>query len=270
MRKISFIMAALALVLGVTQCKKENKPVASGETQRIVLTASNGNDGSKVVVTEATTMLNLTWQDTDGIAVSSAVEGTLSYKSGEGTGIAKFEGSVTRKEGDKVTFSYGSKDVLDGVYTNQTGAVAWIQGHLYLESDAVDYKEDGVYGADGAEVEMKLPYAVLKLDLSAFGPATGSTTVNIKAGGVDVASVKDITTASKAVYVALPAAESTTYTFTGNHLAATKQNWPLNANTFYTASSHDGAAIVIVPDAVEFGDVYWATTNICATTPKDY
>lgn len=246
MRKISFIMAALALVLGVTQCKKEDKPVASGETQRIVLTASNGNDGSKVVVDETPKMLNLTWQDTDKIAASGAVEGTLAFKSDVELGTATFEGSVTRKEGETVTFSIGS---VPESFEDQTGDVTWIQNHLYLVGTA-DYNEEGVYGQD-EKVEMKLQYAVLKLDLSALGTEAG-TTVTISNASGPVATVAGVKTTVKTYYVAMPAAESTTYTFSGNDKSVEK-TWTLENNIFYTMNN-SGDAILVGPAPAISGD----------------
>ena len=251
MKKATLILAALALVLGISQCKKQEEPAQNGQKQHVVLNASFANGNSKI----AQQGTGLKWVEGDKLMVGGAGSGELTCVTCTDPTIGIFEGEITASEGT-ITFTFGAQN-----FDNQTGD---LNDAIQLTGEDT-YKPSGNYTAT-----MTMPHAVLKLDLSAFGPATGSTTVNIKAGGVDVASVKDITTASKAVYVALPAAESTTYTFTGNHLAATKQNWPLNANTFYTASSHDGAAIVIVPDAVEFGNVYWATTNIGATTPKDY
>ena len=238
MRKISFIMAALALVLGVTQCKKEDKPVASGETQHIVLTASNGNDGSKVNVAlnEAATNLNLTWQKGDEITVSGAVEGTLKLTGGENTGTATFEGSVTRKEGETVTFSIGSAPES---YEGQAGDVTWIQDHLYLVGTA-PYNEEGVYGQDDKKVEMQLQYAVLKLNLSALGTADGNP-VTITAEENPVASVAWVTDeVGKVYYVAMPAAESTIYTFSNNDKAGSVY-WALAANTFYTGYNSTSA-----------------------------
>ena len=241
MRKISFIMAALALVLGVTQCKKENKPVASGETQRIVLTASNGNDGSKVAVDAVSGQLNLTWEGDDEITVSGAVEGTLSLTGGAGEGTATFEGSVTRKEGDKVTFSLGANPTS---FEGQIGNEQWIHDHPYFKSNEVDYNPDGVYGQN-EKVPMQLQYAVLKLDLSAFGTEAG-TKVTISNASGTVATVTDVKTTVKEYYVAMPLSnEAKEYTFSGNGIEVVLGPWTLAANTFYTNAS--GEAIVIEP-----------------------
>ena len=263
MRKISFIMAALALVLGVTQCKKEDKPVASGETQRIVLTASNGNDGSKVAVNAVSGQLNLTWEGDDEITVSGAVEGTLSLTGGAGEGTATFEGSVTRKEGDKVTFSLGANPTS---FEGQIGNEQWIHDHPYFKSNEVDYNPDGVYGQN-EKVPMQLQYAVLKLDLSAFGTEAG-TKVTISNASGTVATVTDVKTTVKEYYVAMPLSnEAKEYTFSGNGIEVVLGPWTLAANTFYTNASGDAIVIPTTPkftvDAngttVEFapGNLYW-------------
>ena len=72
MKKLSLMIAALALVLGLSQCKKQEKPVAIGEKQHIVLNAGNGNDGSKVSADFVTEALNLTWDGNETITVRVA------------------------------------------------------------------------------------------------------------------------------------------------------------------------------------------------------
>lgn len=237
MKKVTLILAALALVLGITQCKKQEKPAQIGEKQHIVLTANNGNDGSKVNVTSATTKLNLTWESTDKINVSGAVEGTLDLTGEPGSATAKFEGTVTRKTGNQVVFTVGNQPT----YLGQAGTLAGLKDLIHLKGTS-PYEEDGEYSA-----LMELQFAVLKLDLSYFGPETGSTTVTIKAGGSPVASVTGITAASKEVYVALPAASNFTFTSTEGK-TVTKEDWTLAANKFYTLQgTTDGSAIVIEP-----------------------
>ena len=237
MKKVTLILAALALVLGTSQCKKQEKPAQIGEKQHIVLTANNSNDGSKVNVTSATTKLNLTWENTDKINVSGAVEGTLDLTGEPGSATAKFEGTVTRKTGDQVVFTVGSQPN----YMEQAGTLPGLKGLIHLQGTS-EYKEDGKYG----NVDMTLQYAVLKLDLSAFGTANGTVVTISNASGID-ASVTGITAASKVVYVALPAASNFTFTSTEGK-TVTKENWTLAANKFYTLQgTTDGSAIVIEP-----------------------
>ena len=240
MKKVTLILAALALVLGISQCKKQ-EPAHIGEKQHIMLTANNGNDGSKVNVTSATTKLNLTWESTDKINVSGAVEGTLDLTGEPGSATAKFEGTVTRKTGDQVVFTVGSQP---NYYMNQDGTLEGTDGlksRICLKGTS-GYEKDGEYST-----LMKLQYAVLKLDLSAFGTANGTVVTISNASGIDDASVTGITAASKVVYVALPAASNFTFTSTEGK-TVTKENWTLAANKFYTLQgTTDGSAIVIEP-----------------------
>ena len=246
MRKISLLIAALALVLGLSQCKKQEEPVASGEKQHIVLNASFGGGNSKIADNGTG---GLKWTDEDGhkdiikVYNSSETEiGTL-----ECTDAAKgtFEGEITASE-DQITFTFGTKP---DIYTNQTGD---LEDAIYLESAKIDYRADGNYG----EVKMNMPHAVLKLDLSALG-TDGGTMVTISNASGTVATVTGVTIANKVYYVAMPAAASTTYTFSSDQ-GSFEKTWTLVANAFYTAAGvggdPTGEAIVVGP-----GTVTWMT-----------
>ena len=266
MKKLSLTLAALALVLGMSQCNKEKSPVLNGETQHIVLTATNGNDGSKVSGAFASAAaLNLTWDGDESITVSGGAEGTLTFKSGEGTADATFEGNITKGSGD-IVFTIGSAPSSSD-FANQIGTAdgcaAWIKGHNHFVGTS-QWQDDGNYN-----VTMELQYAVLKLDVSALG-TTGAMT--IAANGATVASVADVTSSvGKAVFVAVPTNGSTTaYTITCGGKTATKP-WKLEKNVFYTKAGAEGAgtgeAIVIdtpkfsvsATTTVEFapGNLYW-------------
>ena len=277
MKKVTLILSALALVLGLSQCKKQETPAQSGEKQHIVLTANNGSDGSKVSGSINGAVLDLTWEGTETITVTGGASGTLTFKSGEGTADATFEGDITLNRGGDIVFTVGS---VPTSYENQTGTAeacaTWIEGNNHFVGTSA-YQPSGSY-----EVEMKLQYAVLKLDVSALGTSGAMT---IAAGGVTVASVTDVTSsAGKAVFVAVPAdGESTEYTISCGEKTAT-ETWPLEPNVFYTKDDGHGVgtgnAIVIEPDApatpkftvgmdgdtpitVEFapGNLYWDGTE---------
>ena len=234
MKKVSLMIAALALVLGISQCKKQEEPAASGEKQHIVLNASFGDSNAKIADPGNGELI---WSLKDNIKVyngSGTEIGTLECTdAANGT----FEGDITASE-DQITFTFGTKP---NTYEHQTGD---LEDAIYLESAKIDYRADGNYG----EVKMNMPHAVLKLDLSAFASNDrDGVTVTIQSYYEPLASVLNITPASKAVYVAMPAAESTVYMFSGNGKAASKNNWPpLAANTFYTKNG-SGDAIVIEP-----------------------
>ena len=234
MKKVTLILAALALVLGISQCKKQ-EPAHIGEKQHIMLTANNGNDGSKVDATVSGKLLELKWDGTETITVSGGATGTLHYVSGAESSKATFEGEITKVSDQDIEFSVGS-----GLsYMEQTGDLEGLGDLIYLKGIS-PYEEDGEYNVD-----MTLQYAVLKLDVSALGT---EDELKIIVGGETIASVSDVASSEgKAVFVAVPANENPTqYTFKIGENTATK-NWPaLNPNIYYTANS-EGAAIVIEP-----------------------
>ena len=241
MKKLSLTLAALALVLGMSQCKKQEEPVQNGEKQHIVLTANNGNDGSKVSGSFESAALNLTWEGNESITVSGGASGMLTYKSGVGTPNATFEGDITIDRGGDIVFTIGD---APSSYANQTGTAdgcaAWIKGNNHFVGTS-QWQDDGNYN-----VTMELQYAVLKLDVSALG-TTGAMT--IAANGATVASVANVSGIANAVFVAVPTDETEkAYTITCGGKIATK-TWTLEKNVFYTKAGAEGAgtgeAIVI-------------------------
>ena len=232
MKKVSLMIAALALVLGISQCKKQEKPVQAGEKQYIELTAGNGNDGSKVGGSFSAATMNLFWEEGDVITVSGGATGTLTLNDGAGTAQGHFSGEVTLDSRADLVFTWTK---LEGEpdFNNQTGTEEWITDNLVLEAKAA-YNESGKYN-----LKMEMPYAVLKLNLSAFGSADGNK-VGIKVDGTVVATVAGIKNVAEAVFVAVPAAGiKKAYTISGNSKGNVK-NWTLNPNTFYTADNGSG------------------------------
>ena len=243
MKKVSLILAALALVLGISQCKKQEEPVASGEKQHIVLNASFGGGNSKIADNGTG---GLIWSLNDVIKVSN-IGGELGELHCTDAANGTFEGDITASEG-QITFTFGTKP---NTYEHQTGD---LEDAIYLESDKIDYRADGNYG----EVKMNMPHAVLKLDLSALG-TDGGTMVTISNASGTVATVTGVTIANKVYYVAMPAAASTTYTFSSDQ-GSFEKTWPLEANAFYTAAGvggdPTGDAIVV---GSKPGTVTWMT-----------
>lgn len=266
MKKVTLILSALALVLGLSQCKKQEEPVANGQKQHIVLTADNGNDGSKVSADFVSANLNLTWDGDEVITVSGGATGTLDKITVDQSNLSKatFEGDITKGEGD-VVFTIGS---APSSYANQTGTAdgcaAWINANNHFVGTS-QWQDNGNYN-----VTMELQYAVLKLDVSALG-TTGEMTI---AAGATVASVTDVASSEgKAVFVAVPTDETEkAYTITCGGKTATK-TWKLEKNVFYTKAGAEGAgtgdAIVIEPTTPKFtvgdgktvefapGNLYW-------------
>ena len=249
MKKVSLMIAALALVLGLSQCKKQEEPAANGQKQHIVLTADNGNDGSKVSADFVSANLNLTWDGDEVITVSGGAKGTLDKITVDESNPsnATFEGDIEIIDESKpFEFTVGGTPNYEGQPGTEDGCEAWIRDNISLIGTD-GYDPQGQYSAD-----MKLPYAVLKLDVSALG-TTGE--LEIKVGGTKVASVTDVST-PKAVFVAVPAdGNEKEYKISIGDKTATKK-WPLLPNTFYTKSNGTGGgtgqAIVIEPTTPKF------------------
>ena len=278
MKKVTLMLTALALVLGISQCKKQEQPVQAGEKQRIELTADNGNDGSKVNGSFSAATMNLYWEEGDVITVSGGAEGTLTLDYGAGTSRGHFSGEIKLGEGGDLVFTWtkpsreGNSEGPD--FNNQAGTQDWIIGNLVLEAKTA-YNESGKY-----RLKMEMPYAVLKLNLNALVGEAGND-VEIKVGSNLVATVTSLAkSASEEVFVAIPANIKRLYTFRGNDETIIK-TWELKANTFYTAGV-DGAPVVISypegaikgvftvadPDGTDSGDetkVYFSKGNLVAT-----
>lgn len=248
MKKVTLMLAALALVLGISQCKKQGTPQQAGEKQYIELTADNGNNGSKVDVDFATipSVMNLTWEEGDVITVSGGATGTLTLDRGVGTSQGHFSGEITTGSGD-VVFTYKkaaqqNRGSDDPDFNNQDGTEEWIKANLVLQATS-EYHDNGKYS-----LTMEMPYAVLKLNLSELVGTKNDVTIS--AGNSAVATVKNLTKAnSEEVYMAVPEVGEHIYTFSGNDAFA-KKPWTLEANTYYTADT-EGAAIVIEPSALK-------------------
>lgn len=230
MKKVTLIISALALLLGLSQCNKQNEPLPNGEKQHIVLNASFDSNGSKIAQDGA----GLKWAEGDELTVKqgSNILGSVTCTNPiEGI----FEGDITSTTGN-IIFTFGEEN-----YMNQTGE---LNAAMHLTSGDVAYKTDGNYNAT-----MTTENAVLKLDIHAFGTEVGNM-VTISVGDEMVASVVGVTATSTAMYVAMPAASERTYTFSGNDKSA-ERKWTLVANVFYTnqgAEGPTGESILIMPE----------------------
>jgi len=234
MRKLVLSLSALALFIGLSQCTRPEVPEVGGGqtiTQEITVTADFG-DGSKVGFSDpATGELNLTWQSSDKIKVYNGVDflTTLDYVSGSGAS-ATFSGTISAPENSTLTFKV-EKGTLN--YVGQAGTFEWISGNYCLEGTQ-KYSPQGIY-----DVTMRLPYAILKLDLSALGTASPGTPVTISDGSVTV-TLNGVTTTPHDYYIAMPVYdEGKTYTFSSS-VGSVVNMWTLVANSFYTAANGTG------------------------------
>ena len=246
MKKLSIVIAALAMVLGITQCKKQENPVGGKLiTQEVTFTTSFG-DGSKLDVTVGTGLdagtLSLKWEVGDKITVSDGQtepSSTLECKSVSNNGLTgTFEGTITCTEGAQLKFTVGTEPD----YMNQH-FIAINESEIYLVGES-KFQQSGNY-----EVDMALPYAILKVDLKDLAPKSGPTDVSVKIGGIEgngVAKVTDVSTGAYKFYLLLPLTDAgqTTLTFSNGTKSITK-SYSLAPNGFYTGGGNGGYAPIM-------------------------
>ena len=102
MKRLSTIIMALVLALGLTQCKKNEQPTTEnqGETYNITLNVK-GNNGAKVDVNTTTGSVNFQTGDMIHVASAGKYVGTLTY---DGTVFAGAIGNAT--EGQPLQFYF--------------------------------------------------------------------------------------------------------------------------------------------------------------------
>ena len=242
MKKLSLVIAALALVLGTSQCKKQEDPVGGKViTQKVTFTTSFG-DGSKLNVEEGIGTLNLSWKEGDEITVTDGAghSSTLNCTGVTDGGLTgTFTGEIVYGTGE-LTFTVGSED---GLYENQH--FIEITKDIICLKGTSEFKQSGDYG----EISMELPYAILKVDLSELATAGGAV-VSVKIDGAETpaATVANVKTDYYTVYLLLPLTVTeptkTTLTFDNNNGKIITKTYTLAPNGFYTGGGTGGYAPV--------------------------
>jgi len=289
MKRFLTIAAALALVLGLSQCRKPNAPTingGNGETivQHITVGATCNGGNSKVSGTTAGNALNLTWDAGDKMIVDRmdvlSPPNFLTLSEGAGTASGKFSGTIEGVAGTtKLAFvhggsgahfggSQGAYEIYDAQFKDQNGKLEKtetgdkagveynsILDRLILFADNIDFIASSAAEYD---VDLEVPYAILKLDLSAFGTTGDGNEVRIykEEETNPIATVLNVKDDSNVLYVALPTDNPSTtpdpaeitYRFVGNNKVVTKL-WGIKKNTFYTQKEDTGKAIVVAPES---------------------
>ena len=274
MKKVSLILTALALVLGISQCKKQENPV-SGKivTQKVTFTTSFG-DGSKLGVNETSGTLNLTWAAGDKIDVydddelSNKVGGFECESTADEGKTGTFTGEITCADDAKLKFVFGTEpNYMSQHFTQITN------GEIYLVGKS-DFQESGEY-----DVNMNLPYAILKVDLTGLATETAND-ISVKIGEAEKAKITNVTTTNYKVYLLLPLENEepaeTKLTFS-NGTKTIDMTFNIAANCFGTAGGTGGfAPVEPAAPAHEYVDLglpdgtLWAKYNLGAEHPYDY
>ena len=275
MKKLTFILAALALTLGLSQCKKTETPTTD-EGVFITLTAGYGN-GAKTDFAPATGSFVWTEDATEYIYVGAGNHddclGVLSG-TGTGTGSMNFSGTLTTTpdNGETLHFFYLGKD-RDGSavssldFSNQSiGSLASLTNFHIAVGDG-SYSDNTVNYA--TTLHMAVSFAYFNVD--GFKNASNATetvylhgeevystaTINYRAGTITGEAKGNINlgTASSGKYVALIPSVSTetTLSFDSNSKwGALNFMRGIQAGRYY---SNSGAALSVTAGTLLAGTV---------------
>ena len=174
MKKLPLILAALALTLGLSQCKKQETPTTN-ESVHITLTASYGQGGAKTGFNPATGAF--TWTGTsetpEYIYVGGNSTGYLGYlTSNESGSTVNFSGTITPSAADATLFFFyfgkgGERtgDALNSVdFSNQDGTLPNVTNYHIAISEGVAYTA----GQTSFTTTLNMAMAIAYFDVNGF------------------------------------------------------------------------------------------------------
>lgn len=263
MKKVSLIMGALALVLGLSQCRKPNAPVfnlGDGVVRHVTFTADGDNGTKGQFDVNASNGLDYKWDADATISVYEGASGVYTKKVGELTNPAISEDGYTATFSGDLEISEGATKLrfvhlgsgISGTsvsFAEQNGTLDEIAAKVIGVCE-VDVNETNTYSGN-----LTLPFAIAKFNVSSFGTETGSDVVvknankttmtidevgNVTFSGNTTVTMKGVKTNTTEFYM-MAAPGNTTLKFSGNGKDASKSA-NIVANKFYT---NGGAAIAI-------------------------
>lgn len=171
MKKIVFVLSSLALLFGLTQCKKNLDTVNPAATGKVHITYSTG--GSKTNISDAGVV---TWTAGDVCHVYASTTGylgALTLSAGAGTNTATFSGSLSAwTDNETLRFYYLGTNtkkadntfVID--YSAQDGTLATIASKYHVSC----YTEENVLASKTSfSGQMLNQMALAVFDVSGFG-----------------------------------------------------------------------------------------------------
>ena len=171
MKKISFILMAFALVLGLTQCKKNLDTVNSIADGKVYITYSTG--APKTNITEAGVVTWIAGDVCHVYASTTGYLGSLTLSSGEGTGEGTFTGSLSSWTDDETLRFYylgtntkkaDNTFVID--YSAQDGTLATIASKYHVSCYTAENVPASQTSFSG---KMLNQMALAVFDVSGFG-----------------------------------------------------------------------------------------------------
>lgn len=265
MKRFALILLGCALIMGMSQCKKDNSNTPNNEGVRITLTADGGQNSKTSFVGT-----NFIWTSgaDEYIYVGGSKHadcmGVLTAK-GNGTSLLKFEGTIAAPiEGETLHFFYlGNGSHHDPTYptsvsfATQTGVLSNLTDH-HIAIGSAEYSGSGAYTA-----KLDMAMAIAWFNTNAF---TGSSislsgdgicnqaTINYQAGTITVSNVESINLTngvSTDCYVALlpyntGGSHTLTFTDESSHSGSITFNSGIAAGDFYVSNPGSGASGLVV------------------------
>lgn len=152
MKRMSMILMACLMVLGMSQCKKENQN-ASTEPEGVKITLTVDNGGERVAVTPGETVTTVTFEDGDVILVADDQHylGSLSRTNGA------FTGTVTQPGTDHLHFFFAGNKVAPSSLTPGTSTGCTVDMSDQSDGPAVvSYASMAYDGSSSVTASVKL------------------------------------------------------------------------------------------------------------------
>ncbi len=262
MKRLTIIITALALVIGMVQCRKKVEPMTpGGESVYVTLTAGCGA-GAKTMITNTGLVY---WSEGDKLYVVGSVDGylgeltTMNYTDSDPSSIVTFGGTITEMSTiQDLHFYYPgragisvSRSTLEYTFdiSMQDGTLAGIANTMHLMHGVKTGIEPGTTAF--GEVNMANMMAIARLDLSGYDAPVKCTAISSRKLDLQTGewsgsgSTGNITlnNPSDEYYMALiPGNQMLTFRQNGSDSNPVVKNWLVQAGKLYT---DNGASIVI-------------------------
>lgn len=280
MVKFTVTVAALAMTLLMTQCRKPNvqTPGGSYEGTSQYITFSTG-DNSKITISPVGTVLEFKWQNTDKLYVYGSQTGEfndgqycgeLRITKGVGGTKAEFSGRLDNiPDGGFIRFYYFASGFDATTHTttvdlsSQDGTLATLANKFVAVSENIPFKKGKQY----YESPLTVPYALANFDLHLF---SGDGAVTMKGNAKNCISVDEhgvlqytaavgtngdvtlsnVPTSSSDYYVAIMPVNGGIY-FSGNGVISETSSKKFVEDKYYTSgtSSSPTGQPILVPNA---------------------
>jgi len=237
MKRLTTTIMALALMLGMVQCRKNVEQIAAGgqttgETVYVTMTANCGGEKTDIATTGI-----VHWSADDRLYVVGSTQGCLGYLTPvnytSASDVANFGGSITAVSGDTQTlhfYYFGKNTTLyngtDNTYNyniaTQTGTLDGIENTMHLMHGSKDNVTAGTTAFGAITINNMM--AIAKFAIGGYGSsakcnAISTASLNLKTGVLTPGSAGTITLngASDSYYMALiPSSATQTLTFTSS------------------------------------------------------